>query len=137
MSESEQTPAASPSPEELRRAYKAFKKRLKLTQLDFDSRIGASPLSGHASQMVAITPPKEYPRGVGCAGRRRANSNGRARGSTVAVTCAAGTARSTGALTAYGYGSCTSTSQPVSRAGESVGIVDDPLDRAAAGACCR
>jgi hypothetical protein len=71
MSDSEQTPveaqsppAAAPSQEELTRAYKAFKKRLKLTQLDFDSRIGASPLSGHASGIVAIAPPREYPRAV-------------------------------------------------------------------------
>ncbi len=46
------------------KAFKAFKKRLKLTQLDHDSRIGASPLSGHASGIVAISPPREYPRAV-------------------------------------------------------------------------
>lgn len=69
MSESEsisaQSPAAPvPSPEELTKAFKAFKKRLKLTQLDFDSRIGASPLSGHASGIVAISPPREFPKAV-------------------------------------------------------------------------
>ena len=68
MSESEPNsqPPASPIPsqDELTKAYKAFKKRLKLTQLDFDSRIGASPLSGHASGIVAISPPREYPRAV-------------------------------------------------------------------------
>lgn len=68
MSESEPvpatTPAVAPSQDELTKAYKAFKKRLKLTQLDFDSRIGASPLSGHASGIVAISPPREYPRAV-------------------------------------------------------------------------
>jgi hypothetical protein len=73
MSEPEQTsaevPAAAPtspppSPDELTKAYKAFKKRLKLTQLDFDSRIGANPLSGHASGIVAIAPPREFPRAV-------------------------------------------------------------------------
>jgi hypothetical protein len=64
MSEFEPTPAPTPSPEELTRAFKAFKKRLKLTQLDFDSRIGANPLSGHASGIVAIAPPREYPRAV-------------------------------------------------------------------------
>lgn len=69
MSDSEPTPVAAPSPpepsaEELARAFKAFKKRLKLTQLDHDSRIGASPLSGHASGIVAITPPNQYPRAV-------------------------------------------------------------------------
>ncbi len=72
MSESEPIPAATPAeaaaavpaPEELTRAFKAFKKRLKLTQLDYDSRIGASPLSGHASGIVAIAPPNQYPRAV-------------------------------------------------------------------------
>lgn len=59
-------PAATPQPssDELNKAFKAFKKRLKLTQLDFDSRIGASPLSGHASGIVAIAPPREFPRAV-------------------------------------------------------------------------
>ena len=68
MSDSEPTPAATPaatpSPEELARAFKAFKKRLKLTQLDHDSRIGVGPLSSRASGIVAITPPREYPRAV-------------------------------------------------------------------------
>ena len=64
MPEPEPTSAAAPSPEELTRAFKAFKKRLKLTQLDYDSRIGASPLSGHASGIVAISPPNQYPRAV-------------------------------------------------------------------------
>ncbi len=58
------SPDAAPSPAELTKALKAFKKRLKLTQLDFDSRIGASPLSGHASGIVAITPPNQFPRAV-------------------------------------------------------------------------
>jgi hypothetical protein len=61
---SDPTPTAKPSQDELTKAYKAFKKRLKLTQLDFDSRIGSSPLSGHASGIVAISPPREYPRAV-------------------------------------------------------------------------
>jgi hypothetical protein len=73
MSEPEQTSAEAstaapssppPSQDELNKAFKAFKKRLKLTQLDFDSRIGASPLSGHASGIVAIAPPREFPRAV-------------------------------------------------------------------------
>lgn len=59
-----ETAATPPSADELNKAYKAFKKRLKLTQLDFDSRIGASPLSGHASGIVAISPPREYPKAV-------------------------------------------------------------------------
>jgi len=64
MSYPEPAPAASPSPAELTRAFKAFKKRLKLTQLDHDSRIGVGPLSSRASGIVAIAPPREFPRAV-------------------------------------------------------------------------
>ena len=64
MSDAESAPAFAPSPEELTRAFKAFKKRLKLTQLDHDSRIGVGPLSSRASGIVAITPPNQYPRAV-------------------------------------------------------------------------
>ncbi|HEY4232245.1 MAG TPA: hypothetical protein VGM76_02360 [Lacipirellulaceae bacterium] len=65
MSESQPTPAGSPPPEIVARALKAFKKRLKLTQLDYDSRIGVGPMSsGSASAIVAITPPNDYPRAV-------------------------------------------------------------------------
>jgi hypothetical protein len=56
---------APPSPEVLKAAMKAFKKRLKLTQLDDASRIGRSPMSagGHSS-IAGITPPDQYPRAV-------------------------------------------------------------------------
>ena len=65
MSESEPTPPAAQPPEVLNRAFKAFKKRLKLTQLDYDSRIGVGPMSsGSSSAIVAITPPNDYPRAV-------------------------------------------------------------------------
>jgi hypothetical protein len=54
-----------PSPQELKAAFKAFKKRLKLTQLDDQSRIGVGPMSsGRASGIVAITPPDQYPPAV-------------------------------------------------------------------------
>ena len=43
--------------DELKRALKAFKKRLKLTQLDEDSRLGHSPLTGARSRIVSIQPP--------------------------------------------------------------------------------
>src|SRR5262245_16869748 len=52
------------SAEELKKALKAFKKRLKLTRLDNESRITASPLSGRASHVVAITPPNQFPAAV-------------------------------------------------------------------------
>jgi hypothetical protein len=57
------SPSASPpSPETLKAAYKAFKRRLKLTQLDDASRIGRGPMSsGHGSSIAGITPPDQYP----------------------------------------------------------------------------
>jgi hypothetical protein len=54
-----------PSPEELKRALKAFKKRLKLTRLDAESSISGGPLSGgRRADIVAITPPAEFPPAV-------------------------------------------------------------------------
>ena len=44
---------------------KAFRKRLKLTRLDDQSRIGVSPLtSGRESGIVAITPPDQFGKAV-------------------------------------------------------------------------
>lgn len=63
----ESTPpsAGAPSPEELKLALKAFKKRLKLTRLDADSRIGVGPMSsGSTWGIVAIVPPNQYPRAI-------------------------------------------------------------------------
>ena len=55
----------TPSREVLKAAFKAFKRRLKMTRLDDESRINASPLSGgHGSAIVAITPPHEFPPAV-------------------------------------------------------------------------
>lgn len=53
------------SPENLRRALKAFKKRLKLTRLDDDSvlRRGSVDKSRGAG-IVAIRPPDSYPQAV-------------------------------------------------------------------------
>lgn len=59
------SPTDSPTPEELRNALKAFKKRLKLSRLDDESSLGRGPLSGgKSSGIVAITPPHQYPRAV-------------------------------------------------------------------------
>lgn len=56
---------ASPSAETLKAAHKAFKRRLKLTQLDDASRIGRSPMSsGQGSSIAGITPPDQYPTSV-------------------------------------------------------------------------
>jgi len=62
MTESEQTPSpAPPSREELDRALTAFRKRLKLTRLDDESRLGRGPMSsGGKSGVVAITPPDQF-----------------------------------------------------------------------------
>ena len=55
----------SPAPEDLKRAFKAFKKRLKLTRLEDESKLGGGPLSsGGQSDIVAITPPSQYPKAV-------------------------------------------------------------------------
>ncbi|HVX12086.1 MAG TPA: hypothetical protein VHC22_12975 [Pirellulales bacterium] len=57
--------AQAPSAETLKAAYKAFKRRLKLTQLDDASRIGRGPMSGgQKSSIAGITPPDQYPTSV-------------------------------------------------------------------------
>lgn len=55
-----------PSEEELKRALGAFKKRLKLTKLDQESRLGVMrPMSsGRSSEGMGIVPPREFPRSV-------------------------------------------------------------------------
>jgi hypothetical protein len=50
--------------EDLKKAIKAFKKRMKLTQLDDDSRLGRSPLTGAKSQVVSIQPPAGFGREI-------------------------------------------------------------------------
>jgi len=72
MSEQEQVPqeqgANNPSapqsgitPEILKSAMKAFKKRLKLTALDDDSRLGRGAFSGGHTGIFAIRPPNQFP----------------------------------------------------------------------------
>ena len=60
--------SASPSgfePAQLRNALKAFKKRLKLTRLDDESKVGHGPMTGGGrSGVVAIPPPTRYPQEV-------------------------------------------------------------------------
>ncbi|MDZ4848135.1 MAG: hypothetical protein SGI77_02490 [Pirellulaceae bacterium] len=57
--------AAAARKEELRLAMKAFRKRLKLTKLDDESRLGRGPMSGGGrSGVVAITPPNQFPRDI-------------------------------------------------------------------------
>lgn len=53
------------TPQYLKQAMKAFKKRLKLTRLDDESTLGGRRLSGgRSSGIVAIQPPNQYPREV-------------------------------------------------------------------------
>jgi len=52
------------SEEDMKKALKAFRKRLKLTQLDEDSRLGHSPLTGAKSQIVSIQPPAGFGREI-------------------------------------------------------------------------
>ena len=62
-SESPQTPEFRP--QELKAAMRAFRKRLKLTCLDDQSRIGVGPMSsGRRSAIVGITPPDQFSQGV-------------------------------------------------------------------------
>jgi len=63
MTESDSLPPLDPKT--LKAALKAFKKRMKLTCLDDQSRIGVGPMSsGRASGIVAIAPPDQYPQAV-------------------------------------------------------------------------
>ena len=59
------TAESSPTPQELKAALKAFKKRLKLMRLDEESKVGGGPMSGgRSSGILAITPPDQYPDAV-------------------------------------------------------------------------
>jgi len=66
MVDSEASPTPEPpSKEELRLAMKAFRKRIKLTRLDDESRMGYGPTSsGQQSRIAAITPPNQFPKAV-------------------------------------------------------------------------
>ncbi len=55
----------APSPQDLKAALKAFRKRLKLTRLDAESNISGGPLSGgKRGDIVAIAPPNQFPQAV-------------------------------------------------------------------------
>jgi hypothetical protein len=58
---------SEPAPQltrEQRDALKAFKKKLKATQLEEDSRLGHGPLSTDKGKVVAIQPPTGHGRAV-------------------------------------------------------------------------
>jgi hypothetical protein len=51
--------------EEIHKALRAFKKRLKLTQLDDESRLGVGPLTkGGGDRVVSIQPPAGFGREI-------------------------------------------------------------------------
>jgi hypothetical protein len=51
--------------DELKKSLRAFKKRMKLTRLDDDSKLGHSPLTGgKKDQIVAIQPPSGFGREI-------------------------------------------------------------------------
>ena len=54
-----------PDKDELKKAIKAFKKRLKLTRLEAESNLNYRPTStGKQSGIVAIMPPEQFPKSV-------------------------------------------------------------------------
>jgi len=60
MTESDSSPAGGEiSPELLKKAFKAFKKRLKLAQLD-DSSTAGGALSSGSKGLSAVSPPDTY-----------------------------------------------------------------------------
>ena len=50
--------------EDQKKALRAFKKRLKATQLEEDSRLGHGPMSSGKAKITAITPPTGFGREV-------------------------------------------------------------------------
>jgi len=56
----EESGTVGPTSEQLKHAFKAFKKRLKLTRLDAESSISGGPLSHNRANIVAITPPNQF-----------------------------------------------------------------------------
>lgn len=58
----ERNPDGTFTKETLQRAMKALKKRMKLTRLDDESKLGHDPMSkGGHSGIVAVKPPQQYP----------------------------------------------------------------------------
>jgi hypothetical protein len=58
---SDATPPTGPTKDELKAALKAFKKRLKLTRLDQESKMTRRPTTtGHPSDVVGIRPPDQF-----------------------------------------------------------------------------
>ena len=61
----EEEPLPDVPDEELRKAMKAFRRRLKLTRLDHESKLGHSPLTtGKDAAFDSILPPMEFPEAI-------------------------------------------------------------------------
>ena len=57
--------SGAPSKEELKAAFKAFRKKLKVTRLDAESGLNYGPTTaGKKFDIVAITPPQQYSKAV-------------------------------------------------------------------------
>ncbi len=58
----ERNPDGTLTKETMKRAMKAFRKRLKLARLDDESRLGRNPMTtGGKSAICAVRPPEQYP----------------------------------------------------------------------------
>jgi len=58
-------PEATPTKEQLKTAFKAFKKKLKVTRLDAESGLNYGPTTGGKKfDIVAITPPQQFSKAV-------------------------------------------------------------------------
>lgn len=57
-------PAAAPDEQELRKAFSAFKKRLKAFQLETDSKLGRAVTTGRKETITEIQPPVGFGKAV-------------------------------------------------------------------------
>ena len=58
-------PEEGMTPDYLKKAFKTFRKRLRLTRLDAESTLGSGALSGgRKSGIVAVRPPNNFPQEV-------------------------------------------------------------------------
>jgi hypothetical protein len=65
MSQTDSTSSGPPTPEILKKALKAFRKSLRVTQLDADSQLrGRALSSGSGGAIIAMTPPSQFPQAV-------------------------------------------------------------------------
>ena len=63
--EADSGPAEAIPTETLRKAMKAFRRRVKLTKLDQESKLGVGPMSsGRTAEFESIIPPHEFPAAV-------------------------------------------------------------------------